>query len=181
MTPGPAALAAPPAGATSDAPVEALVRLLDELTAVLIELPVDVYVATPAARVSGSIGGHVRHTLDHIGALLAADPASVLSYDHRERGTAVERDPGAAVGAILRLKAALQRRASADLASPLVVESMVTADGQAVEGWSTLGREMAFVISHTIHHHAIIALLLSSQSFDVPHGFGRAPSTPART
>ena len=181
MTPVPAVLAVPPAGATTDAPVEALVRLLDDLTAVLIELPVDVYVARPAARVSGSIGGHVRHTLDHVGALLAADSASVLSYDHRERGTAVESDPAAAVRAILRLKAALERRrASAELASPLLVESMVTAEGQAVAGWSTLGRELAFVISHTIHHQAIIALLLSSQSLDVPHGFGRAPSTPPR-
>jgi uncharacterized damage-inducible protein DinB len=180
VTPLPAALAAPPAGATTDAPVEALVRLLDDLTAVLMELPTDVYVARPAARVSGSIGGHVRHTLDHIGALLAADASSVLSYDHRQRGTAVETDPAAAVRAVLRLKAALERRVSADLASPLLVESMVTAEGQAVEGWSTLGRELAFVIGHTIHHHAIIALLLSSQGFDVPHGFGHAPSTPLR-
>jgi len=52
--------------------------------------------------------------------------------------------------------------------------------GDSVIGWSTSARELAFVISHTIHHQAIIAVLLASQGVAVPHRFGVAPSTPSR-
>ena len=87
------------------APSKALEDLLDELAGVLVAVDLDVYVAKPAAGVSGSIGEHVRHLLDHVGAFVASGPASTLSYDRRERGTAVERDPGAALRQISRLKA----------------------------------------------------------------------------
>jgi hypothetical protein len=44
---------------------------------------------------------------------------------------------------------------------------------------STLGRELAFVASHTIHHFAIVALLLRDMGIGVPARFGYAPSTPS--
>jgi uncharacterized damage-inducible protein DinB len=43
---------------------------------------------------------------------------------------------------------------------------------------STLARELLFVISHTIHHQALIAVLLSAAGRTVPEAFGLAPSTP---
>jgi hypothetical protein len=46
------------------------------------------------------------------------------------------------------------------LEEPIRVTSMISADGAAVSGWSTLARELAFVVSHTIHHQAIIGILL---------------------
>lgn len=53
---------------------------------------------------------------------------------------------------------------------------------QPVIGWSTLARELAFVMSHTIHHQAIVALLLEQQGGGVPdERFGYAPSTPHRS
>jgi uncharacterized damage-inducible protein DinB len=45
-------------------------------------------------------------------------------------------------------------------------------------GMSTLARELAFVLNHTIHHQAMIGLLASLHGCDVPDGFGYAPSTP---
>jgi uncharacterized damage-inducible protein DinB len=44
--------------------------------------------------------------------------------------------------------------------------------------WSTHARELAFVISHTIHHCALMAVLLAVQGIPVPYRFGYAPSTP---
>ena len=43
---------------------------------------------------------------------------------------------------------------------------------------STLRRELAFVISHTVHHQALIAMLLAVAGLQVPESFGLAPSTP---
>ena len=37
---------------------------------------------------------------------------------------------------------------------------------------------MVFVLQHTIHHQALVALLLAARGVAVPHTFGYAPSTP---
>jgi uncharacterized damage-inducible protein DinB len=138
----------------------------------------EIYTARPIAEVSGSVGEHVRHALDHIAALLARPPAAMLTYDRRQRGTDVETDPSAALRQILRLKAALVLCAARSHDEPLQVVSMVSGSGESLTSWSTLGRELAFVVSHTIHHQAMIALLLSFQGLQAPERFGYAPSTP---
>jgi uncharacterized damage-inducible protein DinB len=162
-------------------PTFALSRLLDELASVVMWLPAEVYSATFDSGVSGSVGEHIRHCLDHISALLAAGPSATLSYDHRQRGTAIEREPGAALQQILRLKTALDRWPTRPLDEPIRVSSIVAPSGQSIAGWSTLARELAFVVSHTIHHQATIAVLLALHGFDVPDRFGHSPSTPRRT
>jgi uncharacterized damage-inducible protein DinB len=161
-------------------PNEALAALLDQLTAVLLEIPHGVYVACPAPGVSGSIGSQVRHLLDHVAAFLAATatPSARLSYDHRERGTVVEVDSRAALLKILRLKVGLEALGASRLDQPVEVAASLSRDGKAVVGWSTGARELAFVVSHTIHHQAIIALLLVLQGIVPPANFGVAPSTP---
>jgi uncharacterized damage-inducible protein DinB len=161
-------------------PSFALSHLLDELSSAVIELPMDVYRATFEGGASGSIGEHVRHCLDHVSALLSADPSGTLSYDHRQRGTRVETDPGAALQQILRLKAALDRWPTRSLDEPIRVSSMIAPGAPSVVGWSTLGRELAFVVSHTIHHQAMIAVLLTIHGLAAPDRFGHSPSTPRR-
>lgn len=46
---------------------------------------------------------------------------------------------------------------------------------------STIGRELGFVAHHAIHHMALVKIIavhtLSIQVSELPHGFGRAPST----
>lgn len=178
MTP---AAAAPRDPAPSDAaPLEALHRLLDEIETVLQGLPPEVYGARPAPAVSGTVGQHVRHCLDHIDAFLSNRPAMFLSYDHRDRGTAVESAPSAAATRIGALRSELQRWAAMRaLDEPVQVISQLSTDGGVIVSWSTLARELSFVISHTIHHQAIIAVLLDMCGRRVPERFGHAPSTPS--
>ena len=132
----------------------------------------------PAPGVSGSIGEHVRHALDHSPPCWLRMATAPLSYDRRERGTAVESDTSAALRQILRLKAALERRSARSLDDPILVESLVSPAGAAV-GRTSLARELAFVFSHTVHHLSTIALLMNLQDIGVPDRFGYAPSTPA--
>jgi uncharacterized damage-inducible protein DinB len=161
-------------------PVAALRERLDELMRLVVTLPTDVYRAR-TAHASGAIGEHVRHVLDHLSALIAASPTAVLSYDHRTRGTSVESDPSAAVREMMRLDLALERWTDRSLDEPIAVAAVLDADGQSVTGWSTLARELAFVMNHTIHHQAIIALLLEFQGqAPLDDRFGYAPSTPQR-
>jgi uncharacterized damage-inducible protein DinB len=161
-------------------PFWALWCLLDELEGLLIEAPLDLYRARFATHVSGSIGEHVRHCLDHVSALIAADPSAPLSYDRRNRGTAVETNPAEALWQIQQLKVALNTWSTRSLDEPIRVTSTLSSSGDAVTGWSTLARELAFVVSHTIHHHAIIGVLLAVHGHVVPERFGHSPLTPTR-
>lgn len=165
---------------TDPSAVSALRARLDELMRLVITLPAEAYCARPS-RVSGSIGEHVRHVLDHISSLVGANPSSALSYDHRSRGTAVETQPGSAVRELMRLDAALERWSDRTLEDPVAVTAVTSTDGESVTGWSSVARELAFVMNHTIHHQAIIALLLERLEAELPdERFGYAPSTPRR-
>jgi uncharacterized damage-inducible protein DinB len=163
---------------TGDVTHAALTRLLDDLASVLVHVSRSAYIARPLPGVSGSIGEHVRHILDHIAAFAATPPHGVVSYDRRERGTAVESDSGVALRAILRLKALLAVADHRRLDLPVTVSSVLVHGQPPVSAWSTLRRELAFVVSHTVHHQALIAVLLSLAGDDVPADFGLAPSTP---
>jgi len=168
------------ARSSSPPPTWPLSERLDQIGALLLEIPSDVYTAPVASRASGTLGEHVRHCLDHVSALLSADVSRTLSYDHRRRGTEVENDPGAALQQILRLKAALGRWPTRSLDEPIHVSSMIDPSGGTIAGWSTLGRELVFVLSHTIHHQATIAAVLALHGIAPPTAFGYAPSTPRR-
>lgn len=155
-------------------------RQLDDIAAIVMSIETRTYVACPIAHVSGSIGEHVRHCLDHISALVGATASKPLSYDRRERGTAIERDPAEALRLIMRLKSAVDHWGERSMDEPLCVASMLTSSGDSVTGWSTLGRELAFVNSHTIHHQAMIAVLLSLAGLEVPDRLGLAAATPRK-
>lgn len=127
---------------------------------------------------SGSIGSHVRHCLDHVEALERALVRGVCCYDERVRGTAMEDDPAIACA---RLKACQLRLTHLDpelLLTPLALSARITADGVAVRALTTVGREVTFLISHTIHHAALIAVLLEDRGHERPARFGLAPTTP---
>jgi hypothetical protein len=162
-----------------DSSIAALDGALEGLASVVAAVSPDAYGARLFPASSGSIGEHVRHCLDHVAALVSADPSSCLSYDHRERGTAVETDPVQALRSLqlLRLKIAVGRW-STRLDEPICVISHVAQGGAMLSGMSTLARELAFVLNHTIHHQAMIGLLATLLGCDVPDRFGFAPSTP---
>ena len=159
-------------------PATIIRRQLDEMATLVMATDGTIYTARPIA-VSGTIGEHVRHCLDHIAALVAAGPSQPMSYDSRHRGTAVERDPAEALRQIMRLQSSVDRWGARSMDDPICVASLV-APGESVVGWSTLGRELAFLNCHTIHHQALIAVLLELSDEPVPDRLGLAPSTPRR-
>ena len=167
-------------GATGPSPKaawSALITLLEQLRDVTTLLPAELYRAQPAPGVSGSSGAHVRHTLDHVSSLLVALEGGDLLYDNRARGTTLEVDPAAAVNEVERL---LDRLACGSLAATdraVTFATLIALDRPAVLVRSTLARELAFVIQHTVHHCALIALLLEWQGVPTPYGFGVAAST----
>jgi hypothetical protein len=59
------------------------------------------------------------------------------------------------------------------------VRTRLHAGAAPVEVLSSLEREISFVIAHTIHHCATIAVLAGVTPDRLPDRFGIAPSTPS--
>lgn len=158
-------------------PFLALADTLNQLHDAIRPLTVEEYTCRDL-RSSGSIGGHVRHCLDHVSALECGIVAGQVCYDHRERDTVVERDPSLAAARLRRASFRVARIDAGLVERPLVLLAQLSAGVPSVRVATTVGRELAFVVSHTIHHSALIAVLLERAERDVPARFGLAPTTP---
>ncbi|MGE0482289.1 MAG: DinB family protein [Phycisphaerae bacterium] len=158
-------------------PLSALAAVLGQLRALVASLSDADYTRDGSAVVAGTIGGHVRHCLDHVNALLGGLATGEIDYDARERGTAAETRPASAVALLDEQLAALAACPADALARPLQMRMCMTRDGAPRTFATTIGREIAFVHSHTIHHNATIAALARAFGAGVPDDFGYAPAT----
>lgn len=153
-------------------------RFLRQAADLLDTIPDDAYtLARPPVFRSG-IGAHLRHCLDHYQSFLTGLASGRIDYDARNRDRTTEQSSEAAAGVIAAIIARLNTLTSADLARP--VQSKVDCGGEDLDAmWtdSTAPRELQFLISHTVHHYALIGMILRLQDLDVPADFGIAPST----
>lgn len=157
--------------------MSALIVLLVRLRQLLEQVPDHAYTARPAPSLSGSIGEHVRHCLDHVAVLANAPDARCISYDDRTRATADETMRGAAMARIEALVAALAAIGDEALDCTITVNALLHQNGDRLRGASSVAREVLFVTHHTIHHFAVIALLLDRLGVEVPARFAHAPAT----
>jgi uncharacterized damage-inducible protein DinB len=155
-------------------PLVGLLRQLFDLIDVLAD---EDYTRKPVGVVESSIGGHVRHNLDHVAALLRGLPAGRISYDHRDRGTDVERDRAAALDAVRRLEDDLLAFDWSAVSPAITLTTLVSPDRPPAVVLTSPERELAFVVSHTIHHNALIRVMVKFLGAQVPADFGYAPST----
>ena len=158
--------------------LQPLVVLLHQMRTMIERLD-DIDYAMPApGRTTGGIGGHVRHCLDHVFALLAGTSSGLCTYDRRRRGTNVETSRAAAIEAIAEAITGLLGLNSTTLESEVFVETQLDASGAMVMTRSSVSREVAFLVSHTIHHNAIVGQMMQARGLEVAPRFGLAPSTP---
>lgn len=124
------------------------------------------------------IGGHVRHVLDFYLRFLEGVAHGRIDYDHRERDPLVEQDRHYAVEQFVRVAERLSAL-RADDETPLFVRLDSSLPPEETEAWATssVRRELQFLISHSVHHYALIAVLLRIQNIEPPAEFGVAPST----
>lgn len=165
---------------TTRVPALALTGCLMDLAALLDGASDLDYRARPDGGVSGSVGAHVRHCLDHVRAVLDGAKGGLLSYDCRERDTALEHNRTLGILALRQQGDRLDALVDCPADHPMRLEAQVDCSGGAVEVTSSLGRELVFVLQHTIHHQAIVALLLAARGIAIPPRFGYAPSTVRR-
>lgn len=158
-------------------PMGVLVRELSQLAALVGGLSDSQYARNSVDGFSSGIGSHVRHCLDHVRAFLTGLEDGRLDYDGRARGTDVETSRLAALRAIRGLERQLCTMLSQRLDRPLRLSVLVTSRGPAMDVPTSAGRELAFVLSHTTHHNAMIAAMAKIMGVTLPPQFGIAPST----
>lgn len=124
----------------------------------------------------GTIGGHLRHCIEHFELFRNGLADRCIDYDRRNRGSETELDPETAVTVLTGLIEffAVPR---GELNDPVEVR-VDCGDSETTTGsQSTIGRELQFLVSHTVHHFALIAVMCGSQGIALPEDFGVAPST----
>lgn len=154
-----------------------LSRLLDDLASFLRDLSDTDYREPPNSWVGATIGLQVRHLLDHFNALEKGISSGVVQYHARTRGASLESDRTEALRRIGELQSSLGTWSRDGECRPLRIDLDVAPTEPPKRFESTLSRELCFVQSHTIHHHALIALYAGLQGLRVPPGFGKAPGT----
>ena len=145
---------------------------------VITRLDNHVYARNEHTFFKSGVGKHFRHILDFYHCFLDND-AGRIDYDARGRDAKVERDKETAIQTasqtIDRLKILPDIMPDTRV---LLCSRNVQSDDSSVP-WTASNplRELSFLSSHTIHHYAVISILLSIQGFVPPEEFGIAPST----
>ena len=154
--------------------------VLSELTNLLGLLPDSIYqrqsLANTGEKVS-SIGAHCRHIIEFYQGFLKGTHTGNIDYDNRARNAELEVNRRLAIQEIERVQQQLTGlvehhsperqlclKAQVDFESPVMTET-------------NLVRELVFLQTHSVHHQAMIALLMHCFEQSVPKEFGYATST----
>ncbi len=152
-------------------------RLLDQGIALCDSIDDDLYAKAEPAVSSSGIGSHVRHCIDYFDRFLESLKDGRLDYDHRKRDPLLESNRLHARRKLRALMHACRALGECDR-TELRVKQDCASDGVSAP-WtlSSLERELQFLMSHTVHHFALIAVILRLNGIEPTEGFGVAPST----
>ena len=126
---------------------------------------------------SYSVGPHLRHSIDAYGCLIAGLGEGRIDYDARQRRPDVETERTAGQRALEEVTTALETLRDADPHRELEVKVDTPSETPGAWSRSTLRRELQFLVGHTVHHFALIAMILRGQGIEPGEDFGVASST----
>ncbi|QYY37341.1 DinB family protein [Ruficoccus sp. ZRK36] len=154
------------------------VRCLCQGIDLINSLPEGEYTRRHSECFGSTIGGHMRHNLDHYERFMQDWRSGRIDYDARSRDPGVESDPALALNRLLEIKAGLEAVGESDLDASVTV-IMDSGGDPSVCGpsRSSVRRELQFLISHTVHHYALITVLCQLRGIETAPDFGVAPST----
>jgi len=134
--------------------------------------------SSPLDILSGStIGQHIRHMVEFYGCLVASNKDNTISYDKRERKIELETSPIFIKTTIAEI---LKKVYDLNLLAKVSLEGSFSEDNE--EGdiiVSSIYREMAYCLEHTVHHLAIVKMAMKVEFPEIvlDKNFGVAYST----
>lgn len=121
-----------------------------------------------------TIGEHYRHALEHYLCFAEQFATGVISYDQRCRDQHLQEDICRARETIETLCVKL---AGIDTVAAQAKQLKINDQPLTEAITTTLERELMFLLSHTVHHYAIIAAMARALGNCPPEGFGVAIAT----
>jgi hypothetical protein len=147
--------------------------LMDQAGEVLARIPGALYCKSSIFG-GQRIGAQIRHIVEFYDCLFEGIERGRVNYDARRRDPVIESDR---LAAIERIRA-IRERLLSDAFPAVDFEVLIAPEGGADADFaSSLGRELQAVGSHTVHHFALIAMLLAAAGVDVPANFGVSRAT----
>jgi uncharacterized damage-inducible protein DinB len=166
---------AEPSPALLQAAVDPNVVVIRQGIALLAALGEEPYTRRLPLCYNASVGGHIRHIIEHYQSFLDGLTTGEIDYEKRARDPRIEGSAAFAneilAGIIAQLRGVVDR-------PPANRELHYCAETSTATTTSTsILRELEFLLSHTIHHYALIAVMARLQGCEPPAEFGIAPST----
>lgn len=127
---------------------------LEQLHDLLLKMPLKAYTAKPAVLYGASVGQHIRHILEFYLLMISGSIEGVISYDKRKRDLRIEIETEYAMAVVNKIIKSIDLLSEED---PVMFEGDFTAnfsDSRSIK--SSVGRELAYCIEHSIHHQALI-------------------------
>jgi len=155
------------------------IHFLEQGIDLLRDISDEQYVNTDSPYYRSGIGAHMRHILDHYLSLVH-HTGNKIDYDARERDRRIENDKSYASSIASDIIDEFQNYLQEpDKIDKRVVVRSNEGETDADSPWteSSIKRELQFLISHTVHHYALIAVILRTQGYRPSEEFGVAPST----
>ncbi len=165
-----------PSDATINPSTEILIaeniKVLREAQKLLEQMDDRLYTHVDAPTFTSSIGAQLRHCLDFYQCFLQGVKNNKIDYDLRERDESTEHSRTRAMERIEATATMLWKLSFAEEQATLWVK-------QDSPYWSTssLRRELQFLLSHLVHHQALVAVMLRLQGFVPNEDIGVAPAT----
>jgi hypothetical protein len=143
----------------------------------LSELDDESYCAIAEKPFGASIGQHYRHVLEHFISVANGLLTGTIDYDKRDRNREWETSVATATSATMRLLDIFRGLTCEQLRASCIVRYTVGYHAEPELFDNALAREVAYAVSHAVHHFAIIRFVAASFNIVVPAEFGIAPST----
>ncbi len=124
-----------------------------------------------------SIGEHVRHILEYYLCLLEGSKSQVVNYDNRQRSPELETNPAFAISTIDEV---CSNFIFVEEDKEISLESNFSSTDSGVSYIKTsVNRELAYCLEHSIHHQALIKVALAEQNLGnlIDEMFGVAAAT----
>lgn len=157
------------------------IQKLEEIIYLLEQVPDQLYTQQKEILNGATIGQHFRHIIEFYTCLEKGNEVGFVSYDKRERDMNIENNLAFTIKTIEDLISFLSNLTADKIM--LLQANYETPSSKGKEGNclinTSLYRELAYALDHTVHHLAIIniALIEDREIIDLPPNFGVAPST----
>ncbi len=159
--------------------IDSNLHVLETSVELLADIQAEQFIHVQRPYFEASLGKHLRHILDHYLCFRRDLETGLIDYDQRQRDCQLETDKDYALTIIKQLHSFLDSlKSRVDVNQPLKVimcNDVTTPDGEITQ--SSLGRELQFLQGHSVHHYALMAVIMKFSGQPVSQDFGVAPST----